>query len=335
MADLIQFRRDTAANWTANNPILALGEPGQETDTRNIKIGDGVTAWNSLGYTISPTGLQVANNLSDLASIATALANLGIAGLPTPYSVSSGAVSSGVAAYITSLSNSSMKIAATSTNVTLRQSDGTPEKITADYTITGMSSNGTYSIIKPKGVNPIATLSAITESNIAPSSPATNDLWLNTGVKPYQPQQWNGSIWTAYQFVKLGEVTISGGVMGTPISYAFNHYYNSGWINSIPTSTTFNTFITNIGLDPSFCATTMSLKCLTAEAGYSIGDVITIVSKNWSGSGYGASTVVATKNTIGFSSSTNTFVVVSKATNTTTTLTPANWAYNLTVKGNI
>lgn len=46
----IQLRRDTAADWTANNPILAEGEPGYETDTTKIKYGDGVTAWNSLAY---------------------------------------------------------------------------------------------------------------------------------------------------------------------------------------------------------------------------------------------------------------------------------------------
>ena len=49
MAVRFQLRRDTAANWT--NPILALGEPGVETDT--VKVGDGATAWNSLGYSIT------------------------------------------------------------------------------------------------------------------------------------------------------------------------------------------------------------------------------------------------------------------------------------------
>lgn len=47
---LTQFRRDTAANWTAANPTLAAGEPGFETDTLKAKIGDGATAWNTLAY---------------------------------------------------------------------------------------------------------------------------------------------------------------------------------------------------------------------------------------------------------------------------------------------
>lgn len=50
----LQIRRDTAANWTSTNPTLASGEWGLETDTRQYKIGDGVTAWNSLGYQLGP-----------------------------------------------------------------------------------------------------------------------------------------------------------------------------------------------------------------------------------------------------------------------------------------
>ena len=48
--NLIQVRRDTAANWTSVNPILAAGEAGLETDTLKLKYGDGSTAWNSLAY---------------------------------------------------------------------------------------------------------------------------------------------------------------------------------------------------------------------------------------------------------------------------------------------
>jgi hypothetical protein len=50
MAVKIQMRRDTAAAWTAANPILAAGEMGLETDTTYYKIGNGSTAWNSLAY---------------------------------------------------------------------------------------------------------------------------------------------------------------------------------------------------------------------------------------------------------------------------------------------
>jgi hypothetical protein len=50
MAIQLQYRRDTAANWTSANPTLLSGEPGYETDTGRFKIGDGTTAWTSLAY---------------------------------------------------------------------------------------------------------------------------------------------------------------------------------------------------------------------------------------------------------------------------------------------
>ncbi len=48
----IQLRRDTAANWVSENPVLLEGELGLELDdSRNrMKIGNGTDAWNDLPY---------------------------------------------------------------------------------------------------------------------------------------------------------------------------------------------------------------------------------------------------------------------------------------------
>ena len=61
MTSRLQNRRDTAANWTSNNPTLAAGEIGLEVDTSKFKMGDGTTAWTSLAYAYAagatgPTG---------------------------------------------------------------------------------------------------------------------------------------------------------------------------------------------------------------------------------------------------------------------------------------
>ena len=48
MAVRIQFRRGTSAEWSSVNPVLAEGELGFESDTKVIKFGDGITAWDSL-----------------------------------------------------------------------------------------------------------------------------------------------------------------------------------------------------------------------------------------------------------------------------------------------
>jgi hypothetical protein len=54
----LQFRRGTSTEWSNANTVLAAGELAIETDTQNIKIGDGTTSWNSLSYggLVGPTG---------------------------------------------------------------------------------------------------------------------------------------------------------------------------------------------------------------------------------------------------------------------------------------
>lgn len=50
MANTIQLKRGLAADLTAADPTLAIGEFAYETDTGKFKVGDGSTAWSALGY---------------------------------------------------------------------------------------------------------------------------------------------------------------------------------------------------------------------------------------------------------------------------------------------
>lgn len=74
----INLRRDTAANWTAADPILQLGETGWETDTLKCKQGDGTSVWSDLDYAIID------------ASLYATLANPALTGNPTAPTQSSG-----------------------------------------------------------------------------------------------------------------------------------------------------------------------------------------------------------------------------------------------------
>ena len=58
MAVQIQARRGDSTHGLHPNPVLAEGELGVELDTHRWKVGDGTTAWNSLGYA---TDLEVAS----------------------------------------------------------------------------------------------------------------------------------------------------------------------------------------------------------------------------------------------------------------------------------
>jgi hypothetical protein len=113
-----------------------------------------------------------------------------------------------------------------------------PSSTTFTYTMagsyTGTDSAGTaiiyaavYTVVKEYGSTPTVTTKSVTESFTAPTSPNSGDYWLNIGVKPYVPYKYNGSSWVATQFVKLGEIQITNGTMATPISCAFNGYYES------------------------------------------------------------------------------------------------------------
>jgi hypothetical protein len=77
---VIRIRRGTAAAWNTADPILALGEPGYETDTGKLKIGDGSSNWSSLPY-FDP----VSGNYQPLDDELTALAGLTSAADALPY----------------------------------------------------------------------------------------------------------------------------------------------------------------------------------------------------------------------------------------------------------
>jgi len=53
MAVIIQWRRDTTANWTSVNPVLADGEVGLDTTLMKFKVGNGSATWTALPYVSS------------------------------------------------------------------------------------------------------------------------------------------------------------------------------------------------------------------------------------------------------------------------------------------
>lgn len=46
----IKLRRSSSSEWNSSNPVLDIGEAGYETDSKRLKIGDGLTAWSGLDY---------------------------------------------------------------------------------------------------------------------------------------------------------------------------------------------------------------------------------------------------------------------------------------------
>lgn len=44
----IQLRRGDSSQWVSANPVLSQGEPGYDTTTGALKVGDGLNAWTDL-----------------------------------------------------------------------------------------------------------------------------------------------------------------------------------------------------------------------------------------------------------------------------------------------
>lgn len=61
----IRLRKGSAAQWASQNPVLNAGEPGFESDTAKLKIGDGVTTWNSLSYFVGQVAAYLAQAALD------------------------------------------------------------------------------------------------------------------------------------------------------------------------------------------------------------------------------------------------------------------------------
>lgn len=113
MAVKLQLRRDTTANWSANNPVLAEGEIGVDTTLKQAKIGDGSTAWNSLAYglaTIETVGVTDGDK-----------GDVVVSSLGTVWTVDSGAITN------SKLAN----MAASTIKGRVTGSTGAPEDLTA------------------------------------------------------------------------------------------------------------------------------------------------------------------------------------------------------------
>lgn len=63
-----KLRRDTAARWLVEDPVLADGEPGFETDTGRLKVGTGFKPWSELPYFVpaDPDNASLADHVDSL-----------------------------------------------------------------------------------------------------------------------------------------------------------------------------------------------------------------------------------------------------------------------------
>lgn len=100
--------------------------------------------------------------------------------------------------------------------------DGGQEVLTSLASITGLSTNGSYTILKEKGSNPIAVLSTtVTQGKTFEASPTDGDYHCltATGLQTYKRV---AGAWVETQYVSLGTVTVAGRIISAVSTQGYN-----------------------------------------------------------------------------------------------------------------
>lgn len=171
----IQIRRDTAAHWTSSNPILAGGEVGLETDTRNAKFGDGSSTWNSLSYFVNQA--TSGNSITALTSDVSA----------TGPGITAATVNSVGGASATSVANTVNAVtaatsAATPLTLVYRDASGNFSAGTITAALTGNATNVSGTVAIAHGGTGAVTAGAARTGLGAAASGANSDITSLTGL---------------------------------------------------------------------------------------------------------------------------------------------------------
>lgn len=218
----IRHKRATAAGWVAQNPTLAAGEIGIETDTKKIKIGDGTSNWNALSYQ-KIDAADVNNLVSSLSSKAdtnqtfhigtTQLAINRASGTQTLNGVSidgnAATVTNGVVT-TGSYSNPSWITSLDDSKVLPTQTDNTGKFLTTDGTdsswadVSWSTLSGKPSTFPPD-THDHTTVTAVT-NHVGDADPHTQYLKETDAEKTYQVnnKEYGDIDWDNARFVALG-----------------------------------------------------------------------------------------------------------------------------------
>ena len=161
---------------------------------------------------------------------------------------------------ITSIANLTGLTAGTSYNYIILESNLTSNGGTA--TIGGI----TYPTYNATVTAVDATTYDISAQYGFPSSFGSGSYSLDISSSPYNPVKYTTS-WETVQFLKIGE-----GTPASPITYAYNRRYISADTACVTATNTATTFTHNLGTQ--LYKTTLYLRNITAEYGYTAGQVI-------------------------------------------------------------
>jgi hypothetical protein len=158
MAQTIQIRRGTTAEWAEANPILAQGELGLDITQNKFKIGTGLTSWNYLNYGADSVSYATAAGYATSSGIATL--SQGLTGTPN---ISVGIITS-TGIYATSGIVSALNITASTYRGSGINLTGIVTSIVAGSNVSISTSTGTVTINVSGGGSGVSEANAIAYS---------------------------------------------------------------------------------------------------------------------------------------------------------------------------
>ena len=216
----LRFPSFPAATWAEKNPLLQRGEIGAESDTLKMKIGDGITYWNDLGYSKSFADWgDISGNIQDQNDLVEFVNNSVQSGINTHNSSSTAhsnqfsqyrkssaqdAIDANLQSQITTNANN---IASNDTDIANLQANKADKTTDFETPITASNKGATMAEIEQVRTATIKFTGYVSTS--APSASSytlmEGNLWINSATMPTSfpvpsssIQQWNGTAWVAY-----------------------------------------------------------------------------------------------------------------------------------------
>jgi len=194
---VLKLRRDTATNWASANPVLAAGEAVIDSTANKIKLGDGTTAYNSLGYMSGGLTLLDEDNFSSNSATSPPSQQSTKAYVDTADALKANLAGATYTGNIVLDNAKEIRLSETDANGSHYLGFKAPDSVTADVTFTlpdGAGSNGQYlqsngsgaltwaSVSSNSTSITVADESSDTSCNVAFFTAATGDLAPKTGT---------------------------------------------------------------------------------------------------------------------------------------------------------
>ena len=249
--------------------------------------------------------------------------------VPARQTVLNGAVSNGLPAFGGVTGSSTLT--ASNGSITATCSDGLNNRIGTilNPSWSGLSTNGIMYLYLDIATDGTCTTGSTT---LAPIYQFGGTYSTVNGQFTYNIQEaigkvGNGTVANQVYRVFIGEVAVSGNVVTAITWYAVQGRYDSDWTNTLPASAVQIVKSHNLGIIPNDVK--MTIKCLTSDLNYSIGDIVDNVMTANGSSIWSPTPIIKSNKSLSITSYpvASPWALTNKTTGAIASLTNANWAY--------